>query len=35
MFRSEELPKNLNVMEQPERFHPEDTHAWHGGFTGS
>lgn len=25
------LPKNLHIMEHPFRFHPEDTHAYHGG----
>ncbi|KAL3995137.1 Ribosomal subunit 39S family protein [Acanthocheilonema viteae] len=27
------LPKNLHIMEHPFRFHPEDTHSYHGGET--
>ncbi|VDN21644.1 unnamed protein product [Gongylonema pulchrum] len=27
------LPKNLHIMEHPVRFHPEDTHTYHGGET--
>ncbi|CAJ0931540.1 unnamed protein product, partial [Mesorhabditis belari] len=33
LARTENLPANLHVAEQPVRFHPEDKHAWHGGIT--
>lgn len=33
MARSDELPKNLSIMEQPRRFHPNDNAAPHGGIT--
>lgn len=26
------LPKNLHILENPVRFHPEDTHTYHGGW---
>lgn len=33
LARSWDRPTNVHVMEQPVRFHPEDTEAWHGGVT--
>uniref|UniRef100_A0A1I7UYT7 Large ribosomal subunit protein mL50 n=1 Tax=Caenorhabditis tropicalis TaxID=1561998 RepID=A0A1I7UYT7_9PELO len=31
--RDETNPKNVSIMEQAVRFHPEDTHMYHGGVT--
>ncbi|ULU05613.1 hypothetical protein L3Y34_017926 [Caenorhabditis briggsae] len=31
--RDENKPKNVSIMEQAVRFHPEDTHVHHGGVT--
>ncbi|CAL2032811.1 unnamed protein product [Caenorhabditis brenneri] len=33
MARDERNPKNVSIMEQAVRFHPEDTHMYHGGVT--
>ncbi|EFO86175.1 hypothetical protein GCK72_005627 [Caenorhabditis remanei] len=33
MARDETKPKNVSIMEQAVRFHPEDTHMYHGGIT--
>ncbi|CAI2341642.1 unnamed protein product [Caenorhabditis sp. 36 PRJEB53466] len=33
LARDETKPKNVSVMEQAVRFHPEDTHMYHGGVT--
>lgn len=33
MARDENKPKNVSIMEHAARFHPEDTHMYHGGIT--
>ncbi|CAB3405120.1 unnamed protein product [Caenorhabditis bovis] len=33
LARDEKKPKNVHVLEQAVRFHPEDTHMYHGGVT--
>ncbi|KAK6038584.1 hypothetical protein COOONC_23911 [Cooperia oncophora] len=33
LSRMESKPANLYMMEHPQRFHPEDVEAWHGGIT--
>ncbi|PAV76348.1 hypothetical protein WR25_21358, partial [Diploscapter pachys] len=33
MARAKNLPKNISILEDAVRFHPEDTHLWHGGVT--
>ncbi|KAJ1358206.1 hypothetical protein KIN20_016556 [Parelaphostrongylus tenuis] len=34
LARMKSKPRNLYMMEQAHRFHPEDVEAWHGGVTG-
>uniref|UniRef100_A0A8R1E8Q8 Large ribosomal subunit protein mL50 n=1 Tax=Caenorhabditis japonica TaxID=281687 RepID=A0A8R1E8Q8_CAEJA len=33
LARDETKPKNVSILEQAVRFHPEDTHMYHGGVT--